>query len=89
MFAIPTPAIAASDPRCPAKETFTTCTKLLEIIAMIAGRPIFVIYLIASSKANSFVIIVKSSVIAPTWAFGMLSKWLSGVERAYSDNSNF
>ncbi len=48
MFAIPTPAIAASLPRCPANETFTTWTINYDTIETMLGTPIFVIYLIAS-----------------------------------------
>lgn len=40
MLAIPTPAMAASDPRCPANDILITCTKKLESIDTIAGTPI-------------------------------------------------
>jgi len=45
---MPTPAMAASLPKWPAKETFTTWTIKDEIIEMMLGMPILVIFLIAS-----------------------------------------
>jgi hypothetical protein len=48
ILAIPTPAMAASLPRCPANDTFTTCTINDDSIETMLGIPIFVICLIAS-----------------------------------------
>jgi hypothetical protein len=48
MFAIPTPAIAASLPKCPANEILTTWTIKEDIIETMLGIPIFVICLNAS-----------------------------------------
>ncbi len=46
MFAIPTPAIAGSDLRWPAKETLMTYMKNPDNDEMIAGKPIFITDLI-------------------------------------------